>query len=131
MVEIDLKGLRKNLININLFDVSYQHCIDWAVSELLRGAEDLNVCLLASSNVNDKYEIDSYIRNILGDNFIISEAELQETAGELIINFGDKYFSMTIESFSRITWNIMLLELRFMVSRIIHYCVGKGARKYV
>jgi hypothetical protein len=96
MVEIDLKGLRKNLTKINLLDASYQQCIDWAVSELLRGVEDLNVCLLASSNVNDKHEMDSYIRNILGDNFIISEVELQETAGELIINFGDKYFSNKI-----------------------------------
>lgn len=96
MAEIDLNALRKNLININLLNDSYKHCIGWAVSELLRGVEDLDVCLLASSNENDKDEIRSYIRNILGDNFIISEAELQETAGLLIIDSGNKYFNNEI-----------------------------------
>jgi hypothetical protein len=110
MVEIDLKGLRKHLINMDLLNASYQHCIDWAVSELLRDVEDLNVCLLASSNVKDTYEIDSYIRNILGDNFIFSEAEFQETAGDIIINFGDKYFSkeLTIIEIESIVYKLYL-----------------------
>jgi hypothetical protein len=108
MVEVDLEGLRKSLVNINLLDTSYQYCIDWAVSELLRSVEDLNVCLLASSNVKDKYEIESYIRNILGDNYLIREAELQESAGELIINLGDKYFSneITIIDLERIIYKL-------------------------
>jgi hypothetical protein len=93
MAEINYRELKENLIKILLLGESYQLCIDWAVSELMRGVEDLNVCLLASSNLNNQIEINSYIHNILGEGFIFSESEIHETAGRLLVNLGENYFS--------------------------------------
>lgn len=39
---------------------SYQLCIDWAVSELVRGVDDEDVCILASSNIDNMDEVLTY-----------------------------------------------------------------------
>lgn len=90
---IDINGLR-NLILLNkLIGGTKKQYIDWAVSELLRDVDDIDVCLLASSNENNSDEINLYIRNILGENIEFSMEEIQETTGRIIAANGEKYFN--------------------------------------
>lgn len=90
---IDINGLR-NLILLNrLIGGTNKQYIDWAVSELLRDVDDIDVCLLASSNENNSDEINLYIRNILGKNIEFSTEEIQETTGRIIVDSGKKYFN--------------------------------------
>src|SRR5476649_232293 len=93
---IYINGLR-NLILLNkLIGCTNKQYVDWAVSELLRDVDDINVCLLASSNENNSDEINLYIKNILGKNIEFSIEEIQETTGRIIAANGEKYFNKQV-----------------------------------
>lgn len=90
---IDIEGLR-NLILLNkLIGGTNKQYIDWAVSELLRDVDDIDVRLLASCKENDSNEINMYIRNILGKKIEFSIDEVQETTGKILVANGEKYFN--------------------------------------
>ena len=97
MKKIDLQSLRKIMIE-NVFGIStYQRCIDWAYGELLRGVEDENVCILASSNTNNLDEVRTYLQKITEKEPNIIKEELYESAGAIIVKVGQEYLDGFID----------------------------------
>lgn len=96
MIDIDVNGLRKIILKNKLFGGANQQYVDWAVSELLRGVDNIDVCLLASTVSNNNDEINLYIKNILGQNSGFSLSEIHEATGRIILDTGEKYYNHQI-----------------------------------
>lgn len=93
MEKIDLQSLRKIMIENFLGISTYQKCIDWAIEQLLRGVEDENVCILASSNINNLEEIKTYLQKITENEPNITQEELYESSGAIIVKVGQEYLN--------------------------------------
>lgn len=96
MLSIDIKGLKYHLIRKKMFHSSYQTIIDWAISQLLKDIDDINVTLIAGLNYKDEKEIEICIENILGKDNELMDYEIEEVAGELIVEKSQEYFSKSI-----------------------------------
>lgn len=92
MNEKSKQKLKDILIDVELLDLSYQKCIDWAVEELVNGEDDLDVCILAGANINDIEEIKMYIRKIVPDYDDNKNGKMEERAGAIVVEYGQKYF---------------------------------------
>lgn len=97
MEKIHLKSLRKIMIESLLGVSTNQKYIDWAIEELLRGVEDENVCILASSNTNYPEEIKTYLQKIMENETKITQEELYESAGDMIVKVGQEYIDGHID----------------------------------
>ena len=106
-----LTRLRKIYIEKQLLNQSNSVYIDWAISELLTGVEDGNICILASFNSDDDFEIEYYLDKLLADKPRIGIDESYEVIGEIIIKLSNQYSqkNITIPEIDRIINHIFIL----------------------
>lgn len=107
---INLDELKKLKVKVDLLNQSYQVYIDWAINIMLNNNDNFYVCLLASANVNEKYEIEDYLIKLLGVNNSISDKSINEVAGSILVELRKLYLvkQLTIIDLERMISNIYI-----------------------
>ncbi len=79
------RELKLTFIEAQFFKSSFEKTIEWAMTQIENGVDDINVNILAGLNPNHYFEIKEYIEKILCVEMSISKADLEEWAGNYII----------------------------------------------
>lgn len=93
MKNLELKNL---ILELDLFNKDYSKIIEWAVKKIENNDYNDDICVLASLNKNETYEIRKTIENIIGENIKNNIENLSLMAGKKIYNLYLKYSNKEI-----------------------------------
>ncbi|MDC7127368.1 MAG: hypothetical protein PQJ46_17525 [Spirochaetales bacterium] len=121
------KELKQTYIEAQFFESAFEKSIEWAITQIENGTDDMNINILAGLEPNNYFEIKEYIENILDEELTVSKEDLEEWAGQYIIELKKLFIDQVIdiwkldEKISRLYYKLDYPNWMVMLARNCEY----------
>lgn len=121
------KELKQSYIEAQFFESAFEKSIEWAITQIVNGTDDMNINILAGLEPNNYFEIKEYVEKILDEELNVSKEDLEEWAGQYIIELKKLFTDQVIdiwkmdEKISRLYYKLDYPNWMVMLARNCEY----------
>ncbi|WP_028975026.1 hypothetical protein [Spirochaeta cellobiosiphila] len=130
------KERKETFIEAQFFETGFEKSIEWAISQIEAGCDDRNINILAGLESKNHFEIKVYIEKILEEELTVSKVDLEEWAGQLIIELKTLFTDQAIdiwkfdEKISRLYYKLDYPNWMVMLARNCEYATDIDPRPF-